>query len=306
MKEQVTETVKIFTSIHEEFERYKTTVSAVLGATNEKISDVKKDAAKYKDEDSFLKDRESKIYSEARKQILKADQTLHDAVCQHYAPMLQDHLKCNILRTPNEGLMKVLRDIKDLGISLNQFELEILLNQTEGDYLALKAVQAVAASMGYKISLPDTERFNDFISKLERIVRIPIMYAPMDYIHEATLVFPDRPIFSQNGEVAGTAGRPDSVYLIMRSGEFNGFTESLLNELKQWDESFVPSISELFPLEGLSEEAKREAEEVRKKYASRSIANAGRPFSPEDLTGQITRNQAEADRKAAEGLKHYF
>lgn len=306
MKEQVTEIVKIFTSIHEEFERYKATVSAALGSANEKISEAKKDVAKYKDENSLLKDRESKIYSETRKHILNADQTLHDAVCQHYVPMLQDHLKCNILRTPNEGLMKVLRDIKDFGISLNKCELEILLNQTEGDYLALKAVQAVAASMGYKISPPDTERLNDFISKLEQIVKIPIMYAPMDYIHEATLVFPDKPIFRQNGEVAGTAGRPDSAYLIMRSGEFNGFTKSLLNELKQWNESFVPSISELFPLENLSEEEKREAEEVRKKYASRSIANAGRPVSSEDLAEQITRVQAEADRKAAEGLKHYF
>ena len=71
----------------------------------------------------------------------------------------------------------------------------------------LRALQAVAQRSGYQLTVPSADDYQGDIDRIERAVRVPIMYAPHDFQHEALDTLPDRPVFRPDGSFTPRAAR---------------------------------------------------------------------------------------------------
>ena len=133
----------------------------------------------------------------------------------------------------------------------------------------------------------------------------PLMYAPYDYQHEALEVLPDRPVFRADGSYY-TTGRPDSVYLIMRKQEFESAMNAVTEAGTRWSVDFVPEITAFEPVKtddgGEITPEQQRAEAVKDAAQRVGVSDT----TAEQMAQRITQEQAEADRRAAEGLKHYL
>ena len=131
------------------------------------------------------------------------------------------------------------------------------------------------------------------------------MYAPHDFQHEALDVLPDRPVFRPDGSFY-TTGRPDSIFLTLRTQEFENSMKAITEAATRWSVDFVPEITAFEPVktedgEEITPEQQR-AEAVKDAAQRVGVSDT----TAEQLTQHVTQEQAEADRRAAEGLKHYL
>ena len=131
------------------------------------------------------------------------------------------------------------------------------------------------------------------------------MYAPYDYQHEALEVLSDRPVFRADGSFY-TTGRPDSVYLLLRKQEFESAMNSVKDAGERWSVDFVPEIT-AFELVKDSDGGEITPEQQRAEAVKDAAQRVGvSDTTAEQMTQRITQEQAEADRRAAEGRKFYF
>ena len=131
------------------------------------------------------------------------------------------------------------------------------------------------------------------------------MYAPHDYLHEALEVLPDRPVFRADGSYY-TTGRPDSIFLTLRAQEFENYMKAMSEAATRWSTAFVPEITAFEPVktddgEEITPEQQR-AEAVKDAAQRVGVSDT----TAEQLTQHVTQEQADADRRAAEGRKFYF
>ena len=134
---------------------------------------------------------------------------------------------------------------------------------------------------------------------------MPVMYAPHDYLHEALEVLPDRPVFRADGSYY-TTGRPDSVYLIMRKQEFESAMNTVSEAGTRWGVDFVPEITAFEPVK-TDDGGEITPEQQRAEAVKDAVQRVGVSDTTAEQTAQrITQEQAEADRRAAEGRKFYF
>ena len=125
---------------------------------------------------------------------------------------------------------------------------------------------------------------------------------PTDFQHEALDTLPDRPVFRPDGSFY-TTGRPDSIFLTLRAQEFENSMKAMSEAATRWSTAFVPEITAFEPIKGgeITPEQQR-AEAVKDAVQRVGVSDT----TAEQLTQRITQEQAEADRRAAEGLKHYL
>ena len=201
--------------------------------------------------------------------------------------------------------MDTLRDVWDFNLSLSRAELSGYILGADGNYTALRALQAVAKRSGYRLTVPSADSYQGDIDRIERAVRVPVMYAPHDYLHEALEVLPDRPVFRADGSYY-TTGRPDSVYLIMRKQEFESAMNTVSEAGERWSVDFVPEITAFEPVK-TDDGGEITPEQQRAEAVKDAVQRVGVSDTTAEQTAQrITQEQAEADRRAAEGRKFYF
>ena len=296
---------KVFNDIHNEFTRYQAAVAATLSTYRRDLEAAKRTAAQYKDEAGELSRRKAGLITTARSKIGEADKALHDAVTMIYLPKLREALSDYVCKRADRGYMDALRDVCDFDLSLSRAELAGYILGADGNYTALRALQAVAKRSGYRLTVPSADSYQGDIDRIGRAVRVPVMYAPHDYLHEALEVLPDRPVFRADGSYY-TTGRPDSVYLIMRKQEFESAMNTVSEAGERWSVDFVPEITAFEPVktddgEEITPEQQR-AEAVKDAAQRVGVSDT----TAEQLTQHVTQEQADADRRAAEGLKHYL
>lgn len=299
------EVKKVFSDIHGEFARYQAAVSSALSAYRRDLEAAKRTAAQYKDEAGELSRRKDGLIATARSKISEADKGLHDAVTMLYLPKLREALSDYVCKRADRSFMDTLRDVWDFNLSLSRAELSGYILGADGNYTALRALQAVAQRNGYRLTVPSADDYQGDIDRIERAARVPVMYAPHDYLHEALDVLPDRPVFRADGSYY-TTGRPDSVYLVLRKQEFESAMNAVTEAGTRWSVDFVPEITAFEPVktedgEEITPEQQR-AEAVKDAVQRVGVSDT----TAEQLTQRITQEQAEADRRAAEGLKHYL
>ena len=296
---------KVFGDIHGEFARYQAAVASALSAYRRDLEAAKRTAAQYKDEAGELSRRKAGLITTARSKIGEADKALHDAVTIIYLPKLREALSDYVCKRADRGYMDALRDVCDFDLSLSRAELAGYILGADGNYTALRALQAVAKRSGYRLTVPSADDYQKDIDRIERAVRVPLMYAPYDYQHEALEVLPDRPVFRADGSYY-TTGRPDSVYLIMRKQEFESAMNAVTEAGTRWSVDFVPEITAFEPVKtddgGEITPEQQRAEAVKDAAQRVGVSDT----TAEQAAQRITQEQAEADRRAAEGLKHYL
>ena len=296
---------KVFSDIHGEFARYRAAVSSALSVYHRDLEAAKRTAAQYKDEAGELSRRKDGLIATARSKISEADKGLHDAVTMLYLPKLREALSDYVCKRADRSFMDTLRDVWDFNLSLSRAELAGYILGADGNYTALRALQAVAKRSGYRLTVPSADDYQKDIDRIERAVRVPLMYAPYDYQHEALEVLPDRPVFRADGSYY-TTGRPDSVYLIMRKQEFESAMNAVTEAGTRWSMDFVPEITAFEPVK-----ADDGGEITPEQQRAEAVKDAAQRVSVDDttaeqLTQHVTQEQAEADRRAAEGRKHYL
>ena len=299
------EVKKVFSDIHGELTRYQAAVASALSVYRRDMEAAKREAAQYKDETGELSRRKDKLIATARSKISEADKTLHDAVTALYLPKLREALSDYVCKRADRGYMDSLRDVWDFELTLSRGELDGYILGADGNYTALRALQAVAKRSGYRLTIPSVDTYQRDIDTIERAVRVPLMVCPSDYLHEALDVLPDRPVFRADGSFY-TTGRPDSVYLILRKQEFEGTMKSVTEAAERWSVDFVPEITTFEPVKtddgGEITPEQQRAEAVKEAAQRVGVADT----AAEQLTQAVTAQQKEADRKAAEGMKHYL
>ena len=296
---------KVFSDIHNDFARYQAAVASALSAYRRDLEAAKRTSAQYKDEAGELSRRKEGLIAAARSKIGEADKALHDAVTMIYLPKLREALSDYVCRRADRGYMDALRDARDFDLSLSRAELAGYILGADNNYTALRALQAVAQRSGYRLTAPSADDYQGDIDRIERAVRVPVMYAPHDYLHEALEVLPDRPVFRADGSFY-TTGRPDSVFLTLRAQEFENSMKAVTEAGERWSVDFVPEITAFEPVktedgEEITPEQQR-AEAVKDAAQRVGVSDT----TAEQMAQRITQGQAEADRRAAEGLKHYL
>ena len=299
------EVKKVFSDIHGEIARYQAAVSSALSVYRRDLEAAKRTAAQYKDEAGELSRRKEGLIAAARSKIGEADKALHDAVTMIYLPKLREALSDYVCRRADRGYMDALRDARDFDLSLSRAELAGYILGADNNYTALRALQAVAQRNGYRLTVPSADDYQGDIDRIERAVRVPVMYAPHDYLHEALDVLPDRPVFRADGSYY-TTGRPDSVYLVLRKQEFESAMNAVTEAGTRWSVDFVPEITAFEPVK-TDDGGEITPEQQRAEAVKDAAQRVGVSDTTAEQTAQrITQEQAEADRRAAEGRKFYF
>ena len=296
---------KVFGDIHGEFARYQAAVASALSAYRRDLEAAKRTAAQYKDEAGELSRRKAGLITTARSKIGEADKALHDAVTIIYLPKLREALSDYVCKRADRGYMDALRDVCDFDLSLSRAELAGYILGADGNYTALRALHVVAKRSGYRLTVPSADDYQGDIDRIERAVRVPVMYAPYDYQHEALEVLPDRPVFRADGSFY-TTGRPDSVFLTLRAQEFENSMKAVTEAGTRWSVDFVPEITAFEPVRtddgGEITPEQQRAEAVKDAAQRVGVSDT----TAEQTAKRITQEQAKADRKATEGLKHYL
>ena len=296
---------KVFGDIHGEFARYQAAVASALSAYRRDLEAAKRTAAQYKDEAGELSRRKAGLITTARSKIGEADKALHDAVTMIYLPKLREALSDYVCKRADRGYMDSLRDVWDFNLSLSRAELAGYILGADGNYTALRALHAVAKRSGYRLTVPSADDYQGDIDRIERAVRVPVMYAPHDYLHEALEVLSDRPVFRADGSYY-TTGRPDSVYLVLRKQEFESAMNAVTEAGTRWSVDFVPEITAFEPVK-TDDGGEITPEQQRAEAVKDAVQRVGVSDTTAEQTAQrITQEQAEADRRAAEGRKFYF
>lgn len=296
---------KVFGDIHGEFARYQAAVASALSAYRRDLEAAKRTAAQYKDEAGELSRRKAGLITTARSKIGEADKALHDAVTIIYLPKLREALSDYVCKRADRGYMDALRDVCDFDLSLSRAELAGYILGADGNYTALRALHVVAKRSGYRLTVPSADDYQGDIDRIERAVRVPVMYAPYDYQHEALEVLPDRPVFRADGSFY-TTGRPDSVFLTLRAQEFENSMKAVTEAGTRWSVDFVPEITAFEPVR-TDDGGEITPEQQRAEAVKDAAQRVGVSDTTAEQTAQrITQEQAEADRKATEGLKHYL
>lgn len=242
------EVKKVFSDIFNEISRYQSSVTAILSSYRQDMNRARDRCSKYKDETAELGKERTGLISAARAKVAAADKDLSDALKLLYVPKLKEALSDYICKRANVEYTALLRDYKDFGIELSRAELDALILQADGNYSALRMLQRVAEKSGYRLTVPTVEEYQKDIVGIENVARVPVMWTDNNYIHEAVDVFTDRPVFRDDGSVAYSAGRPDSVSLLTSSAGLNMVYKSLQETGERWAKSFVPSICEYQPV----------------------------------------------------------
>lgn len=296
---------KVFSDIHGEFARYQAAVASALSAYRRDLEAAKRTAAQYKDEAGELSRRKDGLIAAARSKISEADKGLHDAVTMLYLPKLREALSDYVCKRADCGYMDGLRDLLTFDLTLSRAELAGYILGADNNYTALRALQTVAQRSGYRLTVPSADDYQGDIDRIERAVRVPVMYAPHDYLHEALEVLSDRPVFRADGSYY-TTGRPDSVYLVLRKQEFESAMKAVTEAGTRWSVDFVPEITAFEPVK-TDDGGEITPEQQRAEAVKDAAQRVGVSDTTAEQTAQrITQEQAEADRKATEGLKHYL
>lgn len=209
------------------------------------VAAAKQEAARFKNETEEL-DKLRKPLSAATRRRLNAIDERCAGVVNAAVSELKEAMSGYLTAPANPALLEQLRVFTDFNVKMSRSELEAFILKAAGNYTALRAIQTVAANSGFTVTIP--EGFEEDLATIAKLGRVPSMYCPPEYLSEGMEVLPDIPHFADNGSVAYSANRPDSIYLLIQSGAFNAARRELTNISEKWSRAFVPSISELKPV----------------------------------------------------------
>lgn len=235
----------ILDGIMSDIEQHNSTATAAYEDYRRGVATAKQEAAAYKDEAQELAKRKAPLIATTRHRLKAIDERRAGGVSAAVSK-LKKALSDYLTAPANPALLEQLRAFTDFNVKMSRAELESFILQAADNYTALRCIQTVAANSGFTVTIP--EGFEEDLATIAKLGRVPSMWCPAEYLSEGMEVLPDIPHFADDGSVAYTSNRPDSIYLLIQSGAFNAARRELANISEKWGTAFVPSISELKPV----------------------------------------------------------
>lgn len=236
---------EVLNGIVSDIEQHNSTVTAIMAEYRKGAAAAEREAAAFKDETGEIAKRKAPLIADARHRIKVADERLAGAVSAA-VPKLKKEMSGYLTAPANPALLEQLRVFTDFNVKMSRGELEAFILKAADNYTSLRAIQTVAANSGFTVTIP--EGFEEDLATIAKLGRVPSMWCPAEHLSEGMEVLPDIPHFADDGSVAYSADRPDSIYLLIQSGAFNAARRELTNISEKWSRAFVPTISELKPV----------------------------------------------------------
>lgn len=221
-----------FAEARDAMRRYQTTIHDILSGYNRSIEAAKAESARYKDEAGFVEQKRSELVPAARSRIEAADRQLQTEICNGMSE-LRKKIHDYASKPAPRGFMDSLKDILDFNVKLSTAELEALARRSEGNYLALRALQTVAKQSGY----PSVDDMEKGINDLEKRVKPPIHYCDLrDHgdVAAALDCFSNSVQRNQNGDALFTTQRPTTLSITLSSANIRGMDNALTQLETAW------------------------------------------------------------------------
>lgn len=285
-----------FDAIRQAYSAYKTRVADIL--------------QKYRDGVAYARERYSAavfqqekeaLMQNARADIEAADKQLHTSVNGASLPKLRRELDAHMSAPISDfGFLTTLRTYKDLGVKMQPSEIEAFIRRADGNYAALRVLDSIARESGYKIAMPTVEDYEADIRNLR--ARIPMMYAPHEFIAEAKEIMAQKPIFRMGeDEALQFAGATDALDFILNAATVDSRLKGMDEMSARWSAAIVPTLEQIKEELGDAFWAEEGARIQHEKAvsASEAFANVERDYDPEVArakgAAEAARNRAIVD-----------
>lgn len=298
------------TSVKNAFDRHGT---AVAQAFSEYRACVKQYDGRYAADYAAQKKTEARRL--AATAVDRADRELHDAVGSFAAEMRKE-IRNIVINKPDYDFLRTLDTYRKHGLTMTEGEVRALASFAADCYLEMRVLQSVAQKSGFKIQLPSVDDIENDIKRIEKAARVPSMYAPSEYVHEAGEVLGEKPYFTDDGKVYQRSGKADALYLTLVSEARNRLEADLETVIpERWThmapvriEPFVNSASEGDKAEECGEEDTKavEARVAEEQAARERYAESLDVTKPDTNADAITAHNAESELAAQAVRDKYF
>lgn len=286
--------------------KYKEREQEALSFYRQELGKAKTTASAYKDEQNYIRQHQEQLTSTTRQEIAAAEKEFCDTIHNEVVPALRAELAGHITAQPKADFMRTLSYYQQFGIPVDGQEVKLLAYDCEGNFLALRALAAVAAKSGISVKFPTIKEYSGIIDRLERMAQPPLMYCPFDYLTEGVDVLPDTPLRRSDGSMYGTSGRPTSTGLIISTQGMEATMKAVVEAGDTWSAAVVPEINEYDVIEGEDgEKISREAQRAADKLGAAQQVTAD-SNEAQQIAAAVTAEQKEAEDRAARGRAYYF
>lgn len=288
---------KLFSGISNALAKYDASVKSTLTTYKRDREQAAQTASKYKDTDGEFKRLKNGLVAKARAALEDADKQFADDVRLYYLPKLRESLADHLMERPDTAFTNTLRLYKDFGLKLSLAEITALLTGAQGNFTALRCLQAVTRDSGYSLKFPGVEDFQRDIETIEKLTWTPICYAPLELLSEIKEIWPQRPIHRADGSTAYQI-ESDTVFLIGKSQQFSSAWKNMEAVSSRWSAALVPSIESLEPVKDETTGAEISREEQHEK----NIADAASQVDV-DSNDAVVAAQKIGEQRAAEAAQ---
>lgn len=281
-------------------------IAGALSSYRSGMERIRSGAAAYKDEDTYISEHRAALVSDTRRKIDAAEKSFCDVISGEVVPALRAELAGHITAQPKADFMRTLSYYQQFGIPVDGQEVKLLAYDCEGNFLALRALAAVAAKSGISVKFPTIKEYSGIIDRLEKMAQPPLMYCPNEFLHEGVEVMGNKPLRRADGTKYGEAGPVDSLYLIMTTQSVESAMKAADEAGDTWSAAVVPEISEYEVLRTEDgEEVSRETQRATDKLTAAQQVNA-EDTTTQQIAATVTAEQKEAEDRAARGRAYYF
>ena len=224
------------------WDSFKEKEMEVLACYKSELGKVKTAASAYKDEQNYIRQHQEQLDRDAQAQIAETEREFCDIIHNEVVPALRAELAGYLTAKPDKDFMDTMVYYNTFGIKVDEAEVRALSYDTEGNYMQLRTLAAVAQKSGISVKFPSVAEYGKVIDWLDRMAKPPLMFCPPDFLHEGIEVFPDRPLRRADGSIYGNAGRPDSVYLLMQQQSMESTMKAVAEAGDTWSAAVVPEI----------------------------------------------------------------
>lgn len=253
----------------------------------------KRISEKYKDENEYYNEQQSKLAAIARDGISKAEKVFAAKVSD-YAGQMEQQLKRHLAEPVNSQFREKLSILNEFGIQPEKIEIDDLLALNGGNQIGLTALAKTLKKVEspYVLKYHTTADYQNDIATVRALTR-NMKYIPMDYHSEGCEVYRGitADYVNPNGGRIGGGIKYDSVSLIQGMVSF----ESDIEKIKGMKDIWLADCS--------YEEAEQDSNEKHKEQeiANRILTNAGLP--PEEIKEPKSGTKIDDDSENSEGMK---
>ena len=200
------------------------------------------------------------------------------------------------IREPaNPAFLVQPRTYHDFDLKMEQIEIEAMAEQAAGNFVALRCLNAVAEKSGFHVNTPTLPDYMKDLDAIQRGFDALYLYAPQGDGHSTDLL--------PNKNYRGIDyGRPTSTDVSIAVAGANALEGTLREIQERWSAYVRPTITKTEDLP--ADEVKDIVSAAARKTPDAVTVDQNN--TAEDEARRMGAEQAEADRRAAEGLKHYL